>query len=215
MDNFNIVKLLNYSDGDLSSFDGGLSGVNENSEEVPTLIYDGPFSDSVINKEIRGLDNKEYTEEQVREKLQNDFKFFDNYKIEYAGETLGKFATYNYYVSGKDVTLYVQITKRGAFLLSVNSLNNPSGDKELSASECELFAHNFASLMGIDNMYAVWSQQVGDIVYVNLAPIVDHVIYYPDLIKVKVHTKAGFVVGWEASNYAYNHIERLAFNASI
>ena len=69
--------------------------------------------------------------------------------------------------------------------------------------------------MGIDNMYSVWSQQVGDIVYINLAPIVDHVIYYPDLIKVKVHTKAGFVVGWEASNYAYNHVEREAFSPSI
>lgn len=69
--------------------------------------------------------------------------------------------------------------------------------------------------MGIDNMYEVWSQEVGDIVYINLAPIVDRTIYYPDLIKVKVHKKAGFVVGWEASNYAYNHVDRVAVSPEI
>ena len=215
VENFNIIKLINYTDGDLSEFDGGLTSVNDNSDEVPTLIYDGPFSDSVANKEIKGLADIEYTEEQVREKLKNDFKFFENYTIEYVGDTLGKFATYNYNVYNNNISLYVQLTKRGAFLLSINSLSNSTGNNNLNIEESEVFAHNFASLVGIENMYTVWSQKVGDIVYINLAPIINKVIYYPDLIKVKVNVKTGFVVGWEASNYAYNHIERSEFEASV
>lgn len=215
VENFNIIKLINYTDGDLSEFDGGLTSVNDNSDEVPTLIYDGPFSDSVTNKEIKGLADIEYTEEQVREKLKNDFKFFENYTIEYVGDTLGKFATYNYNVYNNNISLYVQLTKRGAFLLSINSLSNSTGNNNLNIEESEVFAHNFASLVGIENMYTVWSQKVGDIVYINLAPIINKVIYYPDLIKVKVNVKTGFVVGWEASNYAYNHIERSEFEASV
>jgi len=215
VEDFNILKLINYSDGDLSSFDGGLTSVNDNSDEVPTLIYDGPFSDSVTNKEIRGLENIEYSEAEVREILKNNFKFFENYSIEYVGDAIGKFATYNYNVFNENISLYVQITKRGAFLLSANSISSPAGDKNLSVEECEVFAHNFAALMGLDDMYAVWSQQVNDVVYVNLAPIVDKVIYYSDLVKVKINTRAGFVIGWEASNYAYNHIEREKFSYSI
>jgi germination protein YpeB len=41
-----------------------------------------------------------------------------------------------------------------------------------------------------------------------LAPVIDDVIYYPDLIKVKVDLVSKNVIGWEASSYAYNHTER-------
>ena len=215
VEKLDIVSLIDYSSGDLSGFDGGLKEVNDNQDEVPTLIYDGPFSDSVTNREIKGLDEKEYTEEEARAILRDNFKFFEEFDIEYMGETLGKFATFNYSIKSGDMSLYVQITKQGAFLLSVNSIEVPKGDKNLTIEECETFAHNFAALMGIDNMFTVWSQKVGDIVYINLAPIIEHVIYYPDLIKVKVDTRAGFVVGWEASNYAYNHRERDIYSPSI
>ena len=182
VEDFSVVNLLNYSNGDLSSFDGGLVSVNDNSDEVPTLIYDGPFSDSVTNKEILGLEDNQYSEEQVRSILQDNFKFFENFQIDYVGDTLGKFATYNYNVYNDDISLYVQMTKQGAFLLSANTYETPKGNNNLTLEESETFAHNFASLMGLDNMYAVWSQKVGNIAYVNLAPIVNKVLYYPDLI---------------------------------
>ena len=215
IENFNIIKQINYSDGDLSNFDGGLTNINNNEDEVPTLIYDGPFSDSVVNKEIKGLDDIEYSEASVRNILMDNFKFFDNFKIEYLGDTLGKFATYNYNVYNENQSLYVQMTKKGAFLLSANSIESISGDLNLTREECEVFAHNFAALMGIDNMFSVWSQKVDNIVYVNLAPISGGVIYYPDLIKVKINSSTGFVEGWEASNYAYNHTERADFISKL
>ena len=61
IENLDIISLLNYSNGDTSNFDGGLENIN-NSEEIPTLIYDGPFSESTTNKTIKGLDNKVYSE---------------------------------------------------------------------------------------------------------------------------------------------------------
>lgn len=215
VENFNIINSIDYTDGDLSKFDGGIGTTNDDEGQVPTLIYDGPFSDSVINKEIRGLDSTVYTESQVREILTNNFRFFDDFEIEYVGETIGKFATYNYRTYNDNLELYVQVTKQGAFVLGANAINSVSGNKNLTINECELFAHNFASLMGIDNMFNVWSQKVADIVYINLAPIVNGVIYYPDLIKVKVNASTGFVEGWEASNYAYNHIKRNDFTYGI
>jgi hypothetical protein len=73
-----------------------------------------------------------------------------------------------------------------------------NGNLNLTREECEVFAHNFASLMGIENMFTVWSQKVGQTVYVNLAPIQGGVIYYPDLIKVKINRILITVVGDKA-----------------
>lgn len=215
IENMDIIKLVNYSNGELSSFDGGLTTVNDDNKEIPSLIYDGPFSDGVLNKEIKGLGSNVVGEEDARNYIKQNFSYYGDYNIEYMGETNGKFATYNYRVFNSTVDLYVQITKQGGFLLSINDTRKSGGDLNLTTNQCEIFAHNFASLLGMDNMYAVWTQDLEDICYINLAPIVDRVIYYPDIIKVKVDKHLGLVVGWEASNYAYNHTKRTVKSPTI
>ena len=206
---YSILDDVNFDDVSSSSFSGGIVDVESSSSEVPTLIYDGPFSDSVLNKEVKGLPNNEYSQEEVLEQVQ---QLFPEYSVEYIGESFGKFETYNYEVS-KDLKLFVSVTKKGGFLLTITAYGNGDGVTETDTDGVTI-AENFAYTLGIDNMYAVWQQQTGNIVYVNLAPIVDHVIYYCDLIKVKVDLSLGRVVGWEASAYATNHIDR-EFSNSI
>lgn len=215
VDNFSVLKLVNYSNGDISKFDGGLTTINDNNKEIPSLIYDGPFSDSVLNKDIKGLGDDIISWEDAKNYIKQNFSYYGDYNIQALSETNGKFATYDFKVYNNLVELYVQITKKGGFLLSINNMANKSGSHDLSLNECEIFAHNFASLLGIDDMYSVWSQEVGDVCYINLAPIVNKVILYPDLIKVKIDKKLGMVVGWEATNYAYNHTERVATTPKI
>lgn len=202
-----IIKQIKYSDGDSSKFDGGMQ-VNTTTEKVPTLIYDGPFSDSVTNKEIKGLSGIEITRQQAEEYLQESFEYFGDYTLTYDGQTQGKFGTYNFILESVEAKLYVQITQNGGMILSINQLSVKEGNNDLSADQCNILAHNFATLLGFEDMHSVWYQETDEVVYVNLAPIVDHIIYYPDLIKVKVNKKLGMVVGWEATNYAYNHTNR-------
>lgn len=209
-----IIKQVKYSDGDTSKFSGGME-INSNTENLPTLIYDGPFSDSVTNKEIKGLGGVEVSPEQAQKIIEDNFGYFGDYEIEYDSDTNGKFSTFNFIVENDNLKLYVQVTKMGGMILSINTLEKGDGNNNLTANQCENLAHNFASLLGFDNMYSVWSQETETITYINLAPIVNKVIYYPDLIKVKVDKELGMVVGWEATNYAYNHTERTAPNPSI
>lgn len=212
---YSIVDDVKYENGDQSSFDGGLSNVNNTSSKVPALIYDGPFSESVVNKQINGLSGEIITQQQAYDKLNEFMSYFEDYTIEFDSESQGKFASYNFNVYAKDHILYVQLTKQGGFLLSINSLYEGNANSSLTTNQCENLAHNFASLMGFNNMYSVWSQTIQDITYVNLAPIINGIIYYPDLIKVKIHNGLGNVIGWEATNYAYNHTNRSAFVPSI
>ena len=206
---YSILDDIEFDNAENSDFSAGLIGSESSTGEVPTLIYDGPFSDSVINKEIKGLSSIEYTREQIEENLH---ELFTGFAIYYTGETKGKFETYNFDIKG-DIDLYVSVTKKGGLLLSITAFGSGSGNK-LTIGEGEELAEVFAKDVGIDNMYTVWKQMTGNILYVNLAPIVDHVIYYSDLIKVKVDLSLGLVVGWEATNYATNHIDR-NFSASM
>lgn len=200
---YSIINDVDFDNVDNSSFSAGIVDSESSGSNIPSLIYDGPFSDSTLNKEIKGLSDMVYSQEQVEEMLH---ELFTGFSIYYIGDSTGKFETYNFDVKG-DVDLYVSVTKQGGFLLSITAFGSGEGSK-LSLEEGISLAETFASDLGIDNMYNVWYQQTGNSLYVNLAPIVNHVIYYSDLIKVKVDLSLGLVVGWEATAYATNHTSR-------
>ena len=205
--NFDILTNAD-SDG-TSDFSSSLLNTESANSKVPSLIYDGPFSESVLNKEIVGLEGDEITQDEAYQIVKN---LFETDSIEYLGLVSGKFTTYNFYVNVGS-GLNVSICKKGGLLLSVTSYGS-SGQNTIDASEGIKVAQDFAKSVGIQNMYSVWTQASGNILYVNLAPIVDTCIYYSDLIKVKVDMVSAKVVGWEATNYATNHKSR-EFSSSI
>ena len=207
---YSIIDDIDFENSDNNKFEGGLVNTESANKNIPSLIYDGPFSESVINKEIKGLGDQEYTHEEISEKLS---QLFSGFSIYYTGTTEGKFSTYNYEVRG-DVLLNVSVTKVGGILLTISAYGS-GGNKLLTQSEGIALAESFAYDAGFDNMFMVWSQVTDNILYVNLAPIVDHVIYYSDLIKVKVDLSLGIVVGWEATGYATNHVGNRQFTSSI
>ena len=74
------------------------------------MIFDGPFSDSLYNKEIKGLTDVEVNKETAQKNLEAIFADFYSYdKIEYKGETKGNFVTYDFsvYVNNKIITVMI------------------------------------------------------------------------------------------------------------
>lgn len=201
---YSILDDVDFGSMESSEYSGGLINTESSKTEVPSLIYDGPFSDTTLNKEIKGLEDRVYTLEEVEEMLH---KVFSGFAIYHIGDTVGKFETFNFDVKG-DVDLYVSVTKKGGMLLTITAFGN-GGEIKLSVSEGIALAETFAKDVGLENMYQVWYQNTDNILYVNLAPIKAGVIYYPDLVKVKIDLSLGLVVGWEASAYATNHVDRV------
>ncbi len=212
---YDILDDVKFGSADDSLWEGGLSNVNSANSQLPTLIYDGPFSDSVVNKKVRGISGDILTVEQAKEVLEHKFSVFDDYSIKYVGETNGKFATYNFELKSSNHKLYVQITKEGGFVLSISSLEVKDVKTQITIDQAQTLAINFATIMGFEDMQSVWSQSVGDVTYFNLAPVSNDVIYYPDLVKVKVDRGVAKVVGMDASNYGYNHTERPEYKQTI
>lgn len=207
---YSILDNVDFNRESESNFDAGFINIENPSSKVPSLIFDGPFSDSVVNKEVKGLNKSEITKVQALEKMQKLFKYYEGYSVEYINEGDGKIQTYNFYLKKDKMKLYVQLTKKGGQLLSIVSSTDEKRT-EITKDNAKQLSKNILAEFGFENMYEVWSQATATDYYFNFAPIIDGVIYYPDLIKVKVDKSSGVVVGLEATNYAYNHIERNAF----
>lgn len=206
----------------VGDFSNSLSNLTNDTIEYPSLIYDGPFSEASIKREVKGLPNTEITQEEAEAKLSKIFEK-DITNVTYLGETKGNFETFDFGVNTENGKNYfLQITKRGGFLLNMNSNsiqeNSTQNQEEenITLDDEENYnnslpskiAVGFANKLGIENMQTTWSASSNKICYINLAPVEDDVILYPDLIKVKIDLSNNEILGWEASSYAYNHCER-------
>ena len=204
-DDFSI--LLTTSNGNFESdFDSMFANTSATGTEYPTLIYDGPFSDSIKNKEMQGVVGEEMTPEQVTEKIKEVFYQYNPQNITNTGTITGKFEGYSFSFTTKNRTYYLQVAKKGGMFISVSSYGQLS-NKQIGITDAEAEAENFAKLLGVD-MKSVWSTELNGVAYVNLTPVINNVIVYPDMIKAKVSLDTGSILGWEAQSYAYNHTER-------
>ncbi len=203
---YSIVDNIQNPDVSKNNFSGEWNGMYDDTIEYPTLIYDGPFSDSTENKTVKGLENKYCTETEAKLFVESLFK---DWQVESAGESAGKdFETWNFNVTKKETSGFVQITKKGCFLLQFSSdaLNN---EQTKTIDECETLAKQFAVGAGLKSFDIVWSTECDGFVYCNLVYVQDGVIVYPDMVKIKVNTQDGNVCGWEARSYAFNHKKRI------
>lgn len=205
---YSILNNSNFNDEGLTNFSSNFQGLSADSISYPSMIFDGPFSDSLYNKEIKGLTGSEISKDEATEIVRKIFEGAENVEINFANETKGNFTTYDFEVKAHDRLYFVQVTKKGGFLLTLSSYGKQSETVVKDVSECEKIAEDFAKKLALNDMESVWSENLQGICFVNLAPVINSVTIYPDLIKVKIEMSTGVIIGWEAQNYAYNHTER-------
>lgn len=211
-DNFNI--LLSTSIGNTQSdFDNMFANTSATGTEYPTLIYDGPFADSIKNKQMSGLVGEDYSEQQIENKIKIIFKDYNPQEITNTGTITGKFEGYNYTFKTKNRTYFVQVAKKGGVFVSISSYGQLSSS-QITLDKAKDEAEIFAKSLGVD-MKSVWSTELNGVAYINLCPIINSTIVYPDMIKAKVSLDTGSIIGWEAQSYCYNHTERKDYNFVI
>ena len=195
-----------------SSFTAGLVSGESSYGDIPSLIYDGPFSESVLNKEPK-VSEDVVSEYEAGKKVESLLEYWQGYTIKYDGVTKGKLSTYNYILSGES-EIFVQVLQNGGKLLSAVSYGDYVGGR-IDVSEAISMSKEIAYKFGFEDMVEVWHQVVQDVVYINLAPMIDGVIYYSDLLKLKIDLNGGDLLGFEGTNYIYNHFERGQYNSGI
>jgi len=204
---FNFVDASVFDSTGMNELSTGMGDLTSSSVEYPAMIFDGPFSTALETKHVKGLGNKEVTEQEAQDYLKNVVYKNRDVEIEFKNETNGDISTFNYEVEldGKDYD--VQVSKLGGLVITISSYAE-GGDPILSVEQASEIAKTFANNIGFDSMDIVWKEVNQNVAYINLASVKNDVIYYPDLVKVKVDLTSQDIIGFEAVNYALNHVER-------
>lgn len=208
-----MIKAMKGRESNLSVSFGDLEN---NAIETPKEIHDGPFSDSVKKVSAKNLENLDEINATKAEELAK--QYFESYKptdVRCTGETVAQqLECYNLSIQTSDGEMMAQLSKKGGKVVMFNSYK-ACNDKNFSVERCIDIAQDFLADLGFKNMKAVWTSENGVVCNLNFAYEQDGVVYYPDMIKVKVCEQRGIVTGLEGISYVLNHVERSAGKAAV
>ena len=177
------------------------------SVQYPELIYDGPFSDGLLDRKVKGINGEEVTFDEAKKVFAKIFNDYSIDNISSAGETNASIECYNIQGEIDGDILFAQISKKGAKLVMFSyagSCTNTVVNEETAIENAQAFIEK----MQIKNMQEVWLNLTGNVYTINFAGNENGTIIYPDMIKVRVCAETGKVIGLEATEYFTNHTER-------
>lgn len=175
--------------------------------EMPTLIYDGPFSSHIAGMTPKLLEGME--EITAEEALKKAAAFFGtkNSLIKQTGERGGNLPAYMFYANDDGGTISFEVTKKGGIVSGAFN-SRLVRTSIISQKDAVKIATRFLQQKDYVNMRQSYQYTDGNTLTVNYAYIKDGVICYTDLIKVSVALDNGKVMGFENQGYVMNHTER-------
>ncbi len=193
-----------------------IAKIGKTFQEYEGLIYDGAFSDHLLNQVPKSLIGNEVSIEDARSKIEEIFSLEQIEYINDTGESNGLIDLYNFEVKLKDNENIrnISITKKDAKLYLMLSDRKVEQDN-ISMEEAKQIGKDFLSKLGIDNMKDTYYLKTENMAIINYAALQGDVILYPDLVKVKVALDNGEVCSVEAQGYIFNHINRDNVNPKI
>lgn len=205
---YNIFVNGNLLDGDYNNFTLKIQGIKGSDVEYPTMIYDGPFADGQYNKTPKGLTGSLVSVDYAKQTLKKLYPQVEDKDISYKTESEGRFATFDFEIKLNDkVQMYAQVTKTGGKLLTLSGYGDNNA-KNLTLIDAISKAKKIANEQTGVKFDCVWSDIVGGDAYINLAPVENRIVLYPDLIKVKFDLSSGQMIGYSATSFYTNHTTR-------
>lgn len=183
--------------------DSALGDAEQTLTDYPTLIYDGPFSDHILNQSPKTLEGKADISKDEAQAIAADFIGTDKESLRFDGEVSGTAEAYNFSVD----SINISVCKKGGAVLYLLGSSN-AGESTLTCEQAIESAHNFLSSKGYNDMKESYYSTQDGICTINFAYEKDGVVYYPDLIKLSVSLETGNVISFDARGYIMNHTER-------
>lgn len=201
---------LDFENADLSenstpSVIDGFSDFEESFDDYPSLIYDGPFSDNIMEKTPKmtaGI--AEVSEKKALENCcialnasANDF--------ETVSEVGGKMTGWRF--TNADKTTSCEVTKNGGYVSYFLKWRNV-GEEKLSRDDAQKAARKFLEYVGMLSMKTTYSDVQDGIMTINYAFDDVGTCVYTDLVKVSVAMDNGEILGFDRRGYLVNHTKR-------
>lgn len=197
-------------DVQISALSGSFTSSAEAFKDYPTLLYDGPFADAVLNKQSSLLEKADEIDREAARDIGAKAIGCNISELSFDGEEDGKIPCYVFSFSQKSVG----ITKKGgyvAYILYGGKITASSIDEDNAVK----LAKSYLESIGYKNMTDTYYATSNNICVINFAYKTKGAIYYSDLIKVGVSTDSGKIVSLEAKGYLTNHTQRNGFDCKL
>ncbi len=182
----------------------GFTDFEEGFDSYPTLIYDGPFSDNILEQTPRMTENaEEVTEQKALERCSMALNI-NATKFTEVTEENGKMPSW-VFSDGEAVTCGV--TKNGGYI-SYFLKSRQVATAEISQSEALAEADKFLEELGILSMTRTYYEEYGGVLTVNYAYSDNGICCYTDLVKVSVAMDNGEILSYDARGFLVNHYDR-------
>lgn len=178
----------------------------DESLQYPTLIYDGPFSDARKESPLpfTGEEISWEEAEKIARKCIGEERILQSSR---GTDIFGPNPCHGITLVLEDVTLEAAVTKKGGKVLWLTP-DNASFDSLVTLEQCREEALSFLQRNGFPPMAYTSFQIYEGVAVLAFAAMDDHVLLYPDLVKVQLRMDNAQVVGLETKNYWQNHKER-------
>lgn len=196
--------------------DQKFSEIQKTMQQTPTLIYDGPFSENVLNITPKVTVEPAVTIDAAKQKV-IDIIGKDNIKEigSYSSKGDGSIPSYPFYVilknRNKNSPVDIDISKNGGhlvYMLDSRVVRQPVVDVKKAIS----IGLNYLNNKGYKDMIPSFSQKSDNTLVVNYVltqPVGNKTaVIYPDQIKVKIALDNGDIIGFEAQKYLTAHTMR-------
>ncbi|HIW85564.1 MAG TPA: germination protein YpeB [Candidatus Eubacterium faecipullorum] len=194
---------LESSDLKVSSFSADFSSAEETFEGYPTLLYDGPFADAVLNKESAMIKSAEKKDQDECRKIAAAALGVDEGGVVYKTEESGTLPAYVF-----SYKLYtIAVTKNGGYIAYILNEGTPS-EQAITEDNAINVAKDYLNKIGYSDMKESYYTVYNNVCTINFAYCKDNITYYSDLIKVGVSLSDGNIFSLEADGYLVNHTER-------
>ncbi|WP_125153328.1 germination protein YpeB [Clostridium rectalis] len=178
--------------------------------QYPALIYDGPFSDNVLEIKPKVLSEKKVSQgeaEKVVKKVVGENKI-NNITLN-KSESNTKIPTYSFHVSikgrnEKDNNIVCEVSKNGGKVVYL--LDNKNIEKaKISMEKAIKYGSNYLKGIGYSDMVPMYSLNYNNIAVISYVYKQNNILVYPDQIKLKVALDDGSIMGIESEKYLVAH----------
>lgn len=186
--------------------------------QYPTLIYDGPFSDNVMDIKAKILAKSEVS---LNDATNVVYKAIGKDKVDkiqvLSNDGKTKIPSYRFNVtmknrSAKQNVVICEISKNGGkvvYLLDNRLVNNPTMDVKKAID----IGSKYLQDLGYKNMVSTYSLKYENTAIINYIFKQDNIVIYPDQIKLKIAMDDGSIIGIESEKYLVSHEDIRKLNA--
>ncbi len=195
---------------DKASLNSALDTLEDSLSDYPTLVYDGPYSDHILEKEPLMLENAQAVTESEALKKAAETAECGEETLFADGTVDGKIPSYRF--SGDNVS--VTVSRAGGYAVYMRK-SREIGDYVLEYRQAVDKAKRYLERTGMSGFTETYYFTDEGVCVINFAYLDGKTICYTDLVKVGVAMDTGEIMLYEASGYLTNHTDRAFESAAI